>query len=77
MKGNTKRFHLILSTRDSNQIQIGNSFIKDILCEEFISVKFNNKLAFDQSVKSAPKRAKAKLKALARVDVLCYRNVIY
>ena len=67
MKDNTNRFHLILSTGDSNQIQIGNSLIKDILCEKLLGFKFDHKLTFDQNVKSFGKKAIAKLKALARV----------
>ena len=31
MKDNTNKFHLIVSTGNSNQIQIGKSFIKSIL----------------------------------------------
>ena len=52
MKDNTDKFHLTLSTRDSNQIKIGNSLINSIFCEEFLGVQFNHKLAFDQCVKS-------------------------
>ena len=53
MKDNTDKFHLILSTGDSNQIQIRNSLIKGFLCEKLFSVKFDHKLAFDQNVKSS------------------------
>ena len=52
MKGNTYKCHLILSTGDSNQIQIGNSLIKGGLCEELLGVKFDHKLTFDQHFKS-------------------------
>ena len=38
---------LILRTENSNQMQIGNLLIKSILCEEFLGVKFDHKLAFD------------------------------
>ena len=55
MKDNTDKFHLILTTRDSNQIQIGNSLITGSLCEKLFSVKFDHKLAFDQNIKSSNK----------------------
>ena len=55
MKDNTDKFHLILTTRDSNQIQIGNSLITGSLCEKLFSVKFDHKLAFDQNIKSSSK----------------------
>ena len=67
MKGNVDRFHLIPSTGDSNQIQIGNSLIREILCEKLLDVKFGHKLAFDHNIKSFCEKAKAKLNALARV----------
>ena len=41
--------------------------IKGILCEKLFGVKFDHKLLFDQNVTSFCKKAKAKLKALARV----------
>ena len=66
-KDNTDRFHLILNTGHPNQIQTGNSLIKGNLCEKPLSGKFNYKLAFDQNVKIIFKKAKAKLKVLARV----------
>ena len=36
-----------------------------ILCEKFLGVKFDNKLAFDHNVKSSGKKAMAKLEVLA------------
>ena len=51
MKDKIDRFYLILNTRDSNQIQIGNSLIRGILCEKLLHVKFDHKLAFDQNIK--------------------------
>ena len=70
---------MILSTGDSSQIQIGNSLIKGILCEKLSGVKFDHKFAFGQNVKSICKKAKAKLKALARVVsyiVLSKKNLV-
>ena len=67
MKENTDRFHLILSAGDSNRTQIRNSSIKGVLCVKLLGVKFDHKWVFGQNVKSICKKAKAKLKALARV----------
>ena len=80
MKENTDRFHLILRTGESNQIQTENSLIKVILCEKLLRVKFDHKLVFDQNVKIFYKKAKAKLKALARVVpyiVLAKKNLLF
>ena len=79
MEDNTERFRLVLSTWDSNQIQIGNSLIKGILCEKLPGVKADHKVAFDQNIKSFGKEAKAKLKTLARVVpdiVLAKKNLL-
>ena len=57
---------LISRTRDSNQIQIENSFIKSSFCENIRGVKFDHQLTFDQHVKSFWKKASAKLKVRAR-----------
>ena len=58
---------LILRARDSNQIQIENSFIKSYLSEKRLGVKFDHQLSFDQQVKSLCKKGNAKLKAFTRV----------
>ena len=79
MKDNTVKFHLILSTGDSSQIQVGNSLIKGILCEKLFGVIFDHKLAFGQNVKSICKKAKVNLKALAKVVsyiVLAKKNLV-
>ena len=65
MKGYTEQCCLMLSTGDSNQIQIANSLIKGSPCE-LLGVKFDHKLTFDQYVNNLCKKANAKLKALVR-----------
>ena len=43
MKDNTGKCCLILSIRDSNQIQIENSLIKTSILEKLLGVKFDDK----------------------------------
>ena len=43
MKDNTDKWCLILSIRDSDQIQIENSLIKTSLLEKLLGVKFDDK----------------------------------
>ena len=43
MKDNTNKCCLILSIRDSDQIQIENSLIKTSLLEKLLGVKFDDK----------------------------------
>ena len=55
----------MLSTEDSNQIQIGNSLIENSLCEKVLGVKLDYKLTFDQHVKSLCKKSKCKIKSVS------------
>ena len=64
MKSNTEKCYLMLSTRDSNKIETGNSLVKGSLSEKLLAVKFNHNLTFNKHVKSLCKKANAKLKAL-------------
>ena len=50
---------MILSTGDLNAL------IKGILCEKFLDIKFDHKLAFDRNANIFSEKARAKLKALA------------
>ena len=56
MKSNTEKCHLMLSTGDSNQIQIENKLVKRSLCEKLLGVQFVYKLTFDQHLKSLYKK---------------------
>ena len=47
LKGNTYKWHLILSTGNLNQTQVVNSLTKVGLCEKLLTVEFDNKLIFD------------------------------
>ena len=46
----------MLSTGDSNQIQIGNLLIENSLRKKLLDVKLDYKLIFDQHVKSLWKK---------------------
>ena len=71
LKDNIDRFHLILGTEDSNQIQTVNSLIKGILCEKLLGVKFDHKLAFDRNIKSFCKKGKSKIKGVSQGCSIC------
>ena len=66
MKGNTDKCHLILSTNNNPEIQIGDSLIKASDCEKLLGLKIDYKLSFDNHVNSLCKKANNKLRALAR-----------
>ena len=50
MKDKADNYHLTLSARDSNQIQIRNSLIRRSVCEKLPGVQFDHKLTFDEHV---------------------------
>ena len=67
LKGNTDKCHLIVSSDDSTEIQVGESVIKNTTCEKLLGIKIDNKLTFDEHVSGPCKKAANKLRAVARV----------
>ena len=51
MKSSTDKFHLMLSTGDSNQMQVGNSSTEGSLYEKVLGIKFGPKSTFGQHIK--------------------------
>ena len=66
MKGNTEKCHLIMSTDQSVNFQLGGSLIERSDCEKMLGVKIDYKLNFDEHVKTLCSKANNKLRALAR-----------
>ena len=52
MEGNTDKCHLIISTENAPELQIGDSLIKTSSREKLLGVKIDYKLTFDEHVKS-------------------------
>ena len=67
MQGNSGKCHVILSTIESAQIQIGKSSIESTNCEKLLGVKIDSKLSFDKHIKTIFKKASNNLRALDRV----------
>ena len=66
MKGNTDKYHLIVSTNEPIEIRVGEYLIKSSTCEKLLGVKIDKKLNFDTYVKDLCKKTNNKLRALAR-----------
>ena len=66
MKGYAKKFHIIMSTNESADIQLGSSLIVRSNWEKILRVKIDYKLNFDKHVKTLSSKANNKLRALAR-----------
>ena len=52
MKGNTEKYHLIMSTKELADFQLGGSLIVRSNCEKYLGLKINYKLNFDEHVKT-------------------------
>ena len=69
LKENTDKCHLIVSSDDCTEIQVGELVIKNTICEKLLRIKIHNKLTFDEHISGFCRKAAkaAKLRALARV----------
>ena len=67
MKTNEDKCHLIVSTNELTEIQIGDLSIKNIDSEKFFGVNIGRKLNFDCHVNHLRSKANKKVKILARV----------
>ena len=66
MKGNTDKWHWIVSINEPIEIRVCESLINSSTCEKLLGVKIDNKLNFDTHVNGLCKKANNKLRALAR-----------
>ena len=67
MKTNKEKCHLIVSTNELTEIQIGDFSIKNSANEKLLGVNIDSKLNFDCHVNYLCNNANKKLRALARV----------
>ena len=67
MKNNGDKCHLIVSTNDTAEIQIGEYLIKSSTNEKLRGVNIDSKLTFDRHVSHLCNKANKKLRALARI----------
>ena len=67
MKTNENKCHLIVSTNELTEIQIGDFSIKNSVNETLLGVSIDSKLNFDIHVNHLCNKTNKKLEALARV----------
>ena len=66
MKGNTDKFHLLLSRNESSEIHIGDSIIDGSTCKKLLGIKTDSKLCFDDHIQDLRNKVYRKLQALAQ-----------
>ena len=57
----------MLQVNETLQVKTGAALINSSKCEKLIDFKIDNKLTFDEDIRSIYKKASAKLNALSRV----------
>ena len=67
MKANHDKWHLLLSTQESFNIQIANFTIKSSKAKKLLGINLDKNLKFDIHVESICQKANRKLNALARI----------
>ena len=67
MKANEDKCHLIVSTNELTEIQMGDLKIKNSASKKFLDVNIDSKLTFDCHVNHLCNKANKKLRALAGV----------
>ena len=69
MKGNEDKCHVLLSTDETVQVNIGPAGINNSKCEyeKLLGIKIDCKLSFDDHIGNMCKKASAKLNAFTRV----------
>ena len=67
MKSNEKKYHVLLSTDETLQVNIGNSRINNSNCEKLLGIKIDWKLSLNDHIENKCKKTGAKLNTLTRV----------
>ena len=67
LKGNAGKCHLLKSSCENVRVNVGTSQIKNSDCERLLGIDINCKLSFENHIKQICSKARAKIKALARI----------
>ena len=68
LKANLEKLHLLTTSTQETQINIGGMAISYSKCEKLLDIHTDNKLTFEPHVRSVCKNASQKLNAFARTS---------
>ena len=67
LKGNASKCHFLIRSGENVHVNIGTSQIKNIDCERLLGIDIDCKLSFENHINQICSKARAKIKALARI----------
>ena len=70
MKVNPDKFHLLLSNKKIQQVDICNEKLSSTCSEKLLGIKIDNKLTLEEHVEGLCKKASPQISALARISFL-------
>ena len=76
MRGNAEKCHLIMSTNELIDFQLGSLLIVISDCEKTLRVKIDNKFNFNEHAKTLCSKANNKLRALARAMIVEKKKIL-
>ena len=68
LKGNASKSHLLISSGENEQVNISTSQIKNRDCKRLLGIDIDCKLSFEHHINQICSKARAKIKALARIS---------
>ena len=67
LKGNASKCHFLVSSGENVHVNVGTLQIKNSDCERLLEIDGDCKLSFENHIKKICRKARAKIKTLARI----------
>ena len=76
LKGNTSKCHLLITSGENVHVNKGTSQIKNRDCERLLEINIDCKLSFENHINQICSKARAKIKALARIEPFLNKGLV-